>query len=62
MHSSRQVMPQTAEFRMTVEDDPKVADDPLSVLDQEVLDHVLDVALQLRRPRRPEQALQATWI
>lgn len=49
VHPSRRVMPQTTEFGPTVEDDPKVADDPLSVLDQEVLDRVLDVAMQLRR-------------
>lgn len=30
-------------------DDPKVADDPLSVLDQEVLDRVLTTAMKLRR-------------
>lgn len=49
MHPFEQTTPQTAELRLTVEDDPKVADDPLSVLDQEVLDRVINVAMKLRR-------------
>lgn len=31
------------------QDDPEIADDPMSVLDQELLDRVFDVALKLRR-------------
>jgi len=49
MQPCKQATSQTAELRLTVEDDPKPTDDPLSVLDQEVLDRVIDVAMKLRR-------------